>query len=52
MQLVRLRSPDPLSALSAYLLKAHKLSHPNLINKAKRQTIPSFMEKGVWMIGG
>ena len=31
--------------------KTHKLSHPNLINKAKRQTIPTFMEKGVWMIG-
>ena len=31
--------------------KTHKLSHPNLINKAKRQTIPAFMEKGVWMIG-
>ena len=36
--------------LNAYA-KAHKLSHPNLINKAKRQTIPTFMEKGVWMIG-
>ena len=31
--------------------KSHKLSHPNLINKAKRHTIPAFMEKGVWMIG-
>ncbi|MEA3492722.1 MAG: Fic family protein [Campylobacterota bacterium] len=31
--------------------KTHKLSHPNLINKAKRHTIPAFMEKGVWMIG-
>ncbi len=31
--------------------KNHKLSHPNLINKAKRHTIPAFMEKGVWMIG-
>lgn len=36
--------------LSAYS-KAYKLSHPNLINKAKRQTIPAFMQKGVWMIG-
>ena len=36
--------------LNAYT-KSHKLSHPNLINKAKRQTIPAFMEKGVWMIG-
>ncbi len=26
-------------------------SHSNLINKAKRQTIETFMEKGVWMIG-
>jgi len=26
-------------------------SHSNLINKAKRQTIEAFMEKGVWMIG-
>ena len=31
--------------------KIHKLSHPNLINKAKRQTIPAFMGKRVWMIG-
>jgi len=36
--------------LNAYA-KNHKLSHPNLINKAKRHTIPAFMEKGVWMIG-
>jgi hypothetical protein len=36
--------------LNAYS-KVHKLSHPNLINKAKRQTIPAFMERGVWMIG-
>jgi Fic family protein len=36
--------------LSAYA-KTHTLSHPNLINKAKRQTIPAFMERGVWMIG-
>ena len=36
--------------LSAYS-KTHKLSHSNLINKAKRHTIPAFMEKGVWMIG-
>lgn len=36
--------------LNAYA-KTHKLSHPNLINKAKRHTIPAFMEKGVWMIG-
>ena len=31
--------------------KKFKLSHPNLINKAKRQTIDAFMEKGVWKIG-
>jgi Fic family protein len=30
--------------------KKHKLSHANLINKAKRQTIEAFMEKGVWKI--
>ena len=26
-------------------------SHPNLINKANRQTIEAFLEKGVWKIG-
>lgn len=31
--------------------KKHKLSHSNLINKAKRQTIEAFFEKGVWKIG-
>ena len=31
--------------------KQNKLSHPNLINKAKRQTIPAFLEKNIWMIG-
>jgi len=31
--------------------KKNKLSHPNLINKAGRQTIESFLEKGVWKIG-
>ena len=36
--------------LNAYA-KTHKLSHANLINKAKRHTVPAFMEKGVWMIG-
>jgi len=36
--------------LNAYA-KTYKLSHSNLINKAKRHTIPAFMEKGVWMIG-
>lgn len=31
--------------------KEGKLSHANLINKAKRQTIEAFLEKGVWKIG-
>jgi Fic family protein len=31
--------------------KTVSTSHSNLINKAKRQTIEAFMEKGVWMIG-
>lgn len=31
--------------------KKFKQSHSNLINKAHRQTIPAFMEKGVWKIG-
>ncbi|MBI3459280.1 Fic family protein [Candidatus Azambacteria bacterium] len=31
--------------------KKSKLSHANLINKAKRQTIEAFWEKGVWKIG-
>ena len=30
--------------------KQHKLSSSNLINKANRQTIPAFLEKGVWKI--
>lgn len=30
--------------------KRNKLSHPNLINKANRQTIEAFLEKGVWKI--
>jgi len=37
--------------LGAYA-KAHNLSHPNLINKAKRQTVPAYIEKDRWMIGG
>jgi len=36
--------------LNAYR-KKHKLSHPNLINKAKRQTIEALLEHGVWKIG-
>jgi len=31
--------------------KANKISHSNLLNKAKRQTIPAFRERGVWKIG-
>ena len=31
--------------------KQNKLSHSNLINKANRQTIEAFSEKGIWKIG-
>src|SRR3989338_7772357 len=31
--------------------KSNKFSHSNLINKATRQTIEAFLEKGVWKIG-
>lgn len=31
--------------------KINKRSHSNLINKANRQTIPAFLENGVWKIG-
>jgi Fic family protein len=31
--------------------KRHKESHANFINKAKRQTIEAFLEKGIWKIG-
>ncbi len=31
--------------------KRKKISHSNLINKANRQTIEAFLEKGVWKIG-
>lgn len=31
--------------------RQHGLSHSNLLNKAKRQTIEAFLEKGVWKIG-
>jgi Fic family protein len=31
--------------------KEHNISHSNLINKANRQTIEAFLEKGVWKIG-
>ena len=36
--------------LSEYA-KQNRLSHSNAINKAKRQTIEAFTEKGVWKIG-
>ncbi len=31
--------------------KSNKISHSNLINKATRQTIDAFLERGVWKIG-
>ena len=31
--------------------KRNKVAHSNLINKANRQTIEAFLEKGVWKIG-
>ncbi len=31
--------------------KENKISHPNLINKANRQSIEAFLENGIWMIG-
>lgn len=31
--------------------KNNKISHSNLINKANRQTIEAFLEKGIWKIG-
>ncbi|MCD4744034.1 MAG: hypothetical protein K8R67_16350, partial [Desulfobacteraceae bacterium] len=36
--------------LSEYA-KKNRLSHSNLLNKANRQTIEAFLEKGVWKIG-
>jgi Fic family protein len=36
--------------LSEYA-KKNRLSHSNLLNKAKRQTIEAFLEKGKWKIG-
>jgi len=36
--------------LKGYAKKV-KQSHSNIINKAKRQTIPAFFEKGKWRIG-
>lgn len=37
-------------SLSEYA-KKFKLSHSNLLNKAVRQSIPSFLEKNAWKIG-
>ena len=31
--------------------KEYKISHSNAINKANRQTIEAFLEKGIWKIG-
>ncbi len=31
--------------------KNNKISHSNLINKANRQTVEAFLEKGIWKIG-
>jgi len=31
--------------------KRQKLSHSNLLNKSVRQSIPAFLEKGIWKIG-
>ncbi len=31
--------------------KMKKMSHPNLINKANRQTIEAFLDQGIWKIG-
>ena len=36
--------------LSEYA-KQEKTTHSNIINKAKRQTIEAFLEKGIWKIG-
>ena len=36
--------------LSQYA-KQEKISHSNLLNKANRQTIEAFLEKGIWKIG-
>lgn len=37
--------------LSDYAKKM-KVSHSNLLNKANRQTIEAFLERGIWKIGG
>ncbi|MDO8552085.1 MAG: Fic family protein [bacterium] len=38
-----------ITSLNEYA-KQNNLSHSNLLNKASRQTIPAFLEKGVWKI--
>ncbi len=38
-------------SLSEYTKQNH-LSHSNALNKAKRQTIEAFIEKGEWRMGG
>jgi len=44
------REGGTILTLNAYA-KKQRLSHPNLINKAKRQTIEAFLEHGEWKIG-
>jgi Fic family protein len=39
-----------ISTVAEYAKKS-KISHSNLINKATRQTIEAFLEKGIWKIG-
>lgn len=41
---------EKIITLSDYI-KKHKKSAPALLNAARRQNIPAFREKGVWMIG-
>jgi Fic family protein len=41
---------NPIISLNEYG-KKYKISHSNLINKAKRQSINAFTEKGIWKIG-
>jgi len=42
-------SGSPIQTLGDHA-KERGLSHSNLLNKAARQTIPAFLEKGVWKI--
>jgi len=41
---------DKIVSLTSYATE-NKLLIPNILNKARRQTIPAFREKGVWKIG-